>query len=174
MRPIFAALKNSNCIKEIELLFASVLKILLRKQVNRDAVGKIGFNAIIQCLSRQSLNSTSAAELGNAVLNACFDSNNVILYLNEGGLTPLLFLLRSSDVLIQASVLGALQGICFTPAGKYSMRSNVEALSAICFLMISNDMSVRARAVGMNAICMFICCIYMYTSKCFCVTPSYW
>ena len=148
MRPIFSSLKSTNISIELELLFATILKILFRKQVNRDTIGKFGFSTLASCLARQSINSPAAAELGNTVLNACFDSNNVLLYLGEGGLAPLLRLLRASDTAVQASVLGALQGICFTAGGKYSIRSNLEAISQIAMLLISDEIIVRARAVG--------------------------
>jgi hypothetical protein len=149
MRPILSSLRDSTCPAELELRFASIMKILLRKAVNRDNIGKFGMSSIVQCIGRQQLiGSLAAAELGNVVLNACFDSQNVMLYLGENGLPPLLNLLRCPDSAVQASVLGALQGICFTPAGKYSLRSKDEAIAKIMMFMISDNMTVRARAVG--------------------------
>ena len=148
LRPILSTLRNVTVSVEMELALASVLKILFRKKSNRDAIGKFGFASLVQCLTRQSLSGVAAAELGNTVLNACFDSDNVLLFLAEGGLAPLLRLLRSSDTVIQGSVLGALQGICFTVGGKYSIRSNMDAISTIAMFLISDCIIVRARAVG--------------------------
>lgn len=149
MRPILSSVRTIGCSIDMECCFAIILKILLRKAVNRDAVGKFGMNAIVQWLGRQGLLASPVTpELGNVILNACFDSNNVMLFLNEGGMRPLLFLLRSQETLIQSSILGALQGICFTAAGKYHMRTCGDAIHSIVLYFMSDELVVRARAVG--------------------------
>lgn len=123
MRYTLATLKESGCPLDIELMFCCILKILLRKPKNRCNLGRFGANCIVQCLSRQYVpGAVSGAELGNVVLNACFEASNINYFVQEGILPILLAMTKSNDDLVVASVLGALQGICYSAVGQSSLR----------------------------------------------------
>jgi hypothetical protein len=107
---------------ELEILVARTLRILLRKASNRDGLGKFGIKCIVRTVIRQTQRLTAAAaEVGNVVLNACYNGANVAAYVEEGGVPPLLRLLRSRDLAVQASVLGALQSVCYVSYGRHSI-----------------------------------------------------
>jgi hypothetical protein len=80
-----------------------------------------------KALVRQSHKRTLAAsEIGNAVLNTCYNGENVNLFIESGGVGPLLDLLRTRDPAILASTLGAIQGICYVPVGRQQIKTDVE------------------------------------------------
>jgi hypothetical protein len=107
---------------ELEILVARTLRILLRKASNRGSLGKFGIKCIVRSVIKQTQKLTAAAaEVGNVVLNACYNGANVASYVEEGGVPPLLLLLRSRDLAVQASVLGALQSVCYVSYGRHSI-----------------------------------------------------
>ena len=89
-------------------------------------MGRMGMQLLVGALQRQAQCQTSAAaELGNVVINTCYNgSANVRLFIDCGGLPPLLHLLRTKDINVVQSVLGALQGICFVPYGRQYVRED--------------------------------------------------
>lgn len=146
MRPLLAILRTG-APGEFEVLFARILKILLRRQVNREALGKQGITCVIHSLTRQVTEiGTAATEIGNMLLNAFYHQANVSLFVAEGGLPPLISLLRVSiDHNVLASVLGAMQGVCFTRQGKVAFRSEKEVCNCTLFsCRSSNDNCVKA------------------------------
>lgn len=150
MRSLYCILRTASP-HDVELLCARMIKILLRKTGNRTVIGAFGMSSIVKALLRQSERLTPpAAELGNVVLNACYisENDNIRLFLEEGGLPPLLTLLRSRDVKVQGSALGALQGICYVQYGRQALRQIIDAIPKICLFLNSDDDIVRARAVG--------------------------
>jgi hypothetical protein len=104
------------------------VKILLRKESNRRGLGRLGMQLLAGALERQALNRTAAAaELGNVVINACYDGEvNVRSFIECNGLPSLLQLLRTRDKDLLQSILGALQGICFVPFGRQHVRQDFE------------------------------------------------
>jgi hypothetical protein len=134
---------------DMELAVARALKILLRKPVNRENIGKFGVKCMVEALTRQAQRVTAAtAEIGNATLNACYNGANVVPFLEQGGMPPLLQLLRSRDTAVQGSALGALQSLCFVPWGRRALLDDDSAILCIARLLLSDDELVRARAVG--------------------------
>lgn len=126
MRPIFSALMEEMPV-DLELQTARMIKILFRKQSNRAGIGKFGLTAIVKSLIRQSEKRTIAAsEIGNAVLNICYNGENVNMLIETGGVMPLMDLLRTRDPGILASTLGAVQGICYVPIGRQAVRQDIE------------------------------------------------
>jgi len=150
MRPLLTFIRLSTLPVEVEVLTAKCLKILLRKQLNRTLIGKQGIISIIKTLVRQTENKTSAvAEIGNVVVNTCYNGDNVQLFLDEGGLPPLTKLLQSRDPVVQSSILAALQGICYVPIGRQILlRHDPETIKIITYFLSSHDDYVRARASG--------------------------
>jgi hypothetical protein len=103
---------------------------LLRKPVNRDIVGKLGMRCIVRSLMRQAQRVTVAtAEIGNVTLNCCYSGSNVVLLIEEGGLEPLMQLLRCRDFSVQASALGALQSVCFVSWGRRALLSDASVMA---------------------------------------------
>jgi len=156
LKPIMSNLlrKNENLTStipiELELLGARIIKILLRKPINRTNFGKYGISAIIHALKRQVNDRTVASvEICNIILNCCYEGSNVNLYIDEGGLEPLVLLLKSTrDIRLQSSALGALQGICFVPLGRQTVRFDTELLRLLSSYLQSDDDLVRARCTG--------------------------
>lgn len=126
MRPLLASINLEPEI-DMEMLLVKIIKILLRSPTNRKALGKSGVTSLVQCLQRQSrVRTIVAGEIANVILNACYNGENVSLYVEVGGVEPLCVLLRSRDLNVVASALGALQGICYVPAGRYAVRRDME------------------------------------------------
>jgi len=156
LRPIISNLlrKNDNGAStipiELELLGARIIKILLRKPINRSNFGKYGVSATVHALKRQVDDRTIASvEICNIILNCCYEGSNVNLYIDEGGLEPLVLLLKSTrDMRLQSSALGALQGICFVPLGRQTVRFDTEILRLLSSYLQSDDNLVRARCTG--------------------------
>lgn len=124
LRPLLTALGEGGCALtvDLELSVARTLKILLRKPVNRDSLGKFGVRCIVQALMRQAQRVTAATpEIGNTTLNACYNGANVMLFLEEGCMAPLLQLLKARDTAVQRSTLGALQSLCFVSWGRMAL-----------------------------------------------------
>ena len=117
---------------ELELQIARMLKILLRKSINRDNVGKFGVKCIIRALLRQTQKITAAtAEIGNVTVNCCYDGANVMQFLEEGGIAPLMHLLRARDTAVQASALGALQGVCYVSWGRHAILADSSVVTCL-------------------------------------------
>ena len=122
LRPLLLLIRESIS-TDLEILAVRMIKILLRKPENRTRMGKYGVTCIVRALTRQlSEITSSAAEIGNVVLNTCYNGDNVQFFLDECGLPPLLHLLFSEDMNVIASALGALQGICFVSNGRSAVR----------------------------------------------------
>jgi len=138
LRPLLQLIRDSIS-TDLEILTARVIKILLRKPENRARMGKQGVLCIVRALTRQLTEITSsAAEIGNVVLNTCYNGDNVQFFLDECGLPPLIHLLLSQDMNVIASALGALQGICFVTNGRYAIRkqANVGAFETEIYIYI--------------------------------------
>lgn len=149
MRPIYSALaENDRLDTELELHLLRLVKIPLRKQSNRSQIGKHGLNSLIRALRRQSIiHYINASEVVNAILNACYNGENVGLFVENGGVEPLVQLLCLKDSSILSSVLGAIQGICYVPLGRLEVRRYDIIPTIVNCLTITNEL-VRARAVG--------------------------
>lgn len=123
LKPLLAVIGGDPALQvDMEAAVATALKILLRRAVHRDGIGKFGVKCLVQALARQTQRITAAtAEVGHATLNACYNGSNVAVFLELGGLSHLLHLLRSRDCAVQGSVLGALQSLCFVPVGRRAL-----------------------------------------------------
>ena len=89
---------NNDLACEFEILGARLLKILLRKPANRSSLGKFGMTSIITSLKSQVVARNRAAnEICNVLLNSCYDGANVPMFIDEGGVAPLIDLLCSTN-----------------------------------------------------------------------------
>ena len=132
---LYAALSDDLPV-EFEALLCRCIKILLRKLPNRLNIGKHGMAALIRALSRQLLNpSVATVEIGNAILNACYDGANIDLFLEVDGLRPLLALLQVRDASVLSSILGALQGVCYVPTGRQAVRQHPQVYLLRYFIL---------------------------------------
>lgn len=136
----FRPLLNSICEPclhgDTRFLITKVLKILLRKELNRSGLGKVGVTAIVKSLSLCGSNPGLAAEACNLVLNALYDGRNVQYFVEAGGVSVLFALLQAPQERVHASALGAIQGVCFVPSGRHHIRSCRQVcpfLSPHCF-----------------------------------------
>lgn len=123
IRPLLLTLEVDITV-EIEIFLAKVLKILLRSPLNRKSIGKSGMSSIVRCLERHArlVRGVVTGEIGNVVLNACYNGENVDLFVETGGIEPLCQLLMTGDLSVVACILGAIQGICYVPAGRFAIR----------------------------------------------------
>jgi len=133
LRPLLAAMSDPSATisAEMELTLSTILKILLRKSSNRLALGKAGMTSILRSLNRilTERNVKASAELCNAVLNTCYDAVNVQFLIELDGVSLLLKLLNSRDTELITSALGALQGLCYEPRGRQSVRQDIKVKS---------------------------------------------
>jgi hypothetical protein len=164
LRPLLTALPSVeiDVSVDVEIYLAKVIKILFRSPSNRKGIGKSGMISIIRSLSLHARcqRGLATGEIGNVVLNACYNGENVDLFVELGGIDPLCSLLMSSDTAIVGCILGALQGICYVPAGRFAFRRNYQvkyflflliffqALQRAATLLTHPDEIVRARAAG--------------------------
>jgi len=152
LRPMLATLGAPSAVIpfEVDILLARMLKILLRKAANRLSLGKTGILSIIRSLTRiqKQKNGLALAEMCNVVLNTCYDSENVKLLIEVDGVAPILSFLNSKEVPVLSSALGALQGLCYVPQGRHSLRFDYKALRKISSFLEAEDTTIRARAVG--------------------------
>lgn len=156
LRTILFTMTNDMIPMGLEVLLSRVLKILLRKSCNRLSIGKSGVSSIVYALKRQtSSKPIVASEVCNIVLNTCYEGANIRSFLEEGGLPIVLRLIGTSsrDSRLQASALGALQGICYTSLGRQylladTVTSSTGGLNIVINLLLSQDKLVRARASG--------------------------
>lgn len=136
LRPILATVGDPAAVipVDVDTLIATILKVLMRKPVNRLALGKYGMTAIIRSLNRiqTEKNIPAAAEMCNVVLNTCYDGANVQLLIELDGMTPLLRFLKSREVPVLCSSLGALQGLCYVPRGRQCLRQNLKVHNHMC------------------------------------------
>lgn len=176
LRPMLATMSDPSATipVEMELILSSILKILLRKSSNRLALGKAGMTSILRSLNRilTERNIKATAELCNAVLNTCYDGVNVQFLIELDGVSLLMKLLNSRDTELITSALGALQGLCYEPRGRQSVRQDLkvsiktsyfihrqllsrfssafvsQAIPKIATFLSNENEHVRARAVG--------------------------
>jgi hypothetical protein len=149
MIPLLSALR-APLPPEMEVIFCKLLKILLRSQDNRNKLGKYGILTIICVLKRQKeQKGLACGEICSTILNTCYEPTNIKMFVDEGGLVPILQLLHSiRDVSIMVKILGSLQSICHVPAGRQKMLAEVDSIRRVIFLMRSDDPGIRARASG--------------------------
>lgn len=152
LRPILALVGDSTAkfSVEIELVMAKVLKILLRKKSNRDALQKSGVVSLIRCLNRLSLMKRiePAAEMCNVILNACYDGANVQYFIESEGIKPLSSFIKSINTQLQSCAVGAIQGLCYVPIGRQSVRNDPNITAILVSLLTKEDLVVRTRAIG--------------------------
>mmetsp|Transcript_19561 Transcript_19561/g.36447 ORF Transcript_19561/g.36447 Transcript_19561/m.36447 type:complete len:325 (+) Transcript_19561:146-1120(+) len=149
LRPILSALTAPMAV-DLEVYLCKVVKILLRKESNRKSLGRLGMQLLVGALNRQlHCRTSAAAELGNVVINSCYDGDvNVRTFVDCNGLSALLQLLRTKDMDLLQSVLGALQGICFVPVGRQHVRQDFQAVQIMALQLSSPNPDVRARSLG--------------------------
>jgi hypothetical protein len=130
IRPLLTSLESDFISVDLEVYVSKVVKILFRSPSNRKTIGKSGMTSIVRCLNRhaRSLRGVATGEIGNVVLNACYNGENVDLFIEVGGVEPLCALLMSGDTNVIACVLGAIQGICYVPTGRFAIRRNTQVL----------------------------------------------
>ena len=185
MRGAFALLTDARCAADddVVLLTCRFLKICARKAVNRAAFGEEGINAALRPLSarcgggkttitgadatRSVIKTRVAAESASALLNACYERENVDALVRHGGVAPLVRALdppanvgAASPELaralqaLRASAAGALQSVCFQRAGRVETlaRNGVPALLRALRDGASagprNDPNLSVRAIG--------------------------
>ena len=121
-------------------------KVLLRKQSNRSGLGATGVEALGLLVSIAWTNEI-AAEGSNALLNMCYDANNVSLLVDRVGVKFIIKFLHSKDVDVQASAAGALQSICFQYMGRSAAKDH-DVIKALVPLLASENHKVRDRTIG--------------------------
>lgn len=131
LKPLLSFLRE-DLSTDLEIIFSRILKMLLAKKANRDALGRVGIVNIIFLLRRQVKQLTSAAmEICGAILNSCYSSDNGQIFIDEGGM-PLLFrLILVRDIAVRLSTLGAIQVLCFLPSGRQIMRQDSEVVGSL-------------------------------------------
>ncbi|CAN0312792.1 unnamed protein product, partial [Ectocarpus fasciculatus] len=129
-----------------EKTFVQVLKVLLRKQTNRAALGRPGVQTLTNLMSSDGMDMVSC-ECANVVLNMCYDAGNVQHFLEVGGVEALGPLILSGNEHLKASGLGALQSVCFDKPGRDATRGS-GLIGAVVRLLEDDSPKVRARALG--------------------------
>ena len=76
-RPLLNAICEPCLHTDTRFLITKVLKILLRKEINRSSLGKAGVTAIVKSMNLCGTNLALVAEVCNLVLNALYDGRNV-------------------------------------------------------------------------------------------------
>lgn len=122
------------------------IKVLLRKEQNRIAIGREGVKAILKVLALPR--SPKVAEEGaNAVLNMCYDKQNVIYIVQAGGVQYLVNLLSIDTIDNLVSTSGALQSICYQPLGRKHLRE-IGAVETVVTVLFNDNEKVQSRIAG--------------------------
>ena len=137
---------TNTALRQLHLVLLTTYKILLRKQANRAGLGAAGVRALGLLVSMAS-SYTVAAEGSNALLNMCYEANNVNLLVEEVGVQFIIQFLHSSDAEVQASAAGALQSICFQYMGRAAAKDH-QIIPALVPLLTSDNHKVRDRTIG--------------------------
>jgi hypothetical protein len=135
---------QKNC--EVLLRVLKALKILSRKYDNRARLGPHIVGPLVEVL-HQRPQALVAGEAANVILNICYERENVTLIMENGGVPPLVALLREPEQELQANAAGAIQSICFQKEGRRFVRE-LGAVPAVLPLLSSPSLKVRTRAVG--------------------------
>lgn len=131
LRPLLATVGGTSVIpSEMEITMATILKVLLRKGINRLGLGRNGMLSIIKSINRiqAQKNIPAAAEMCNVILNTCYDGANVRLLIELDGTPPLFRFLKSRDNTVLCGALGAIQGICYVPHGRQCLRQDAKVI----------------------------------------------
>lgn len=149
LMPLLSTIRSPSSV-EIDIGICKVIKLLLRRQENREKIGKFGIISMLACLKRtwQQKTLVPAYEILNGLMNSCHEASNARFIIEEGGLPIILPLLSSKDVRLLASALGAIQGICFVPLGRQTLRYEEEYIRKIGGYLRSENGQLRARAIG--------------------------
>ena len=131
---------------ELALRVLKTLKILSRKYDNRVRLGELIVPDLVRVLSEERV-SAVLGEAANVVLNVCYERENVARIINAGGVPPLIKLLASTELDLQANAAGAIQSICFQTEGRSYVRE-MGAIPAVLPLLSSSSLKVQTRAVG--------------------------
>lgn len=137
LRPLLATIGDPTAIipLEVDIVLAKMMKVILRKGPNRASLGKNGMSSIIKSIHRIQTQSAdniiAAAEMCNAILNACYDEANVKMLIEQDGVRPILRFLKYDDTAVIAGALGVLQGVCYVPVGRQFVRQDRKVLIAI-------------------------------------------
>jgi hypothetical protein len=123
-----------------------VLKIVSRKQLNRDSAGSATVAAVTAHLTAP-LNTRTAAEAANALLNLCYERDNVELAVRHGAAAALVPLLAGAAPQLQANAAGAVQSICFQKSGRAAM-GGLDVVPQLVQLLASEHGKVGVRAIG--------------------------
>ena len=132
---------------EIALRVLKTLKILSRKFENRVRLGEQIVPDLVRVLSETERSSAVLGEGANVVLNVCYERENVQRIISAGGVPPLIALLSSDELDLQANAAGAIQSICFQSEGRSYVRE-MGAIPAVLPLLSSPSLKVQTRAVG--------------------------
>jgi hypothetical protein len=136
---------------DVSLCLMKIFKILLRKLSNRKAVTQRLVRDLVHIMENSvgSQKDLLATECANVCLNLCYETDNVELLVDSGGIIPLtLFLNTPNNLALQASAAGALQSICFQSYGRCAVRDASNCIKSLVQLMKSNDPTLQARTVG--------------------------
>ena len=131
---------------DVALRVLKTLKILSRKFDNRVKLGQMIVGDLVRVLGEER-SSAVLGEAANVVLNVCYERDNVQRIISAGGVPPLIALLASTELDLQANAAGAIQSICFQTEGRSYVRE-MGAIPAVLPLLSSPSLKVQTRAVG--------------------------
>ena len=132
---------------DVALRVLKTLKILSRKFENRVRLGELVVPDLVRVLSEDGRPAAVLGEAANVVLNVCYERENVQRIISAGGVPPLIALLASEELDLQANAAGAIQSICFQSEGRSYVRE-MGAIPAVLPLLSSSSLKVQTRAVG--------------------------
>lgn len=131
---------------DVAIRVLKTLKILSRKFENRARLGERVVADVVRVLAEER-SAAVMGEAANVVLNVCYERENVQRVIAAGGVPPLIALLSSTELDLQANAAGAIQSICFQAEGRSYVRE-MGAIPAVLPLLSSPSLKVQTRAVG--------------------------
>lgn len=130
----------------LSLLVLKSLKILSRKQQNRERLGGQALPMLLRMVAPPE-GVRVAAEGANVLLNLCYEPTIVTALLQTTGVQQLLSLLSADDDDLQANAAGAIQSVSFVPAGRAAVLK-CGGIAALTPLLESSSARVLLRATG--------------------------
>mmetsp|Transcript_33357 Transcript_33357/g.76284 ORF Transcript_33357/g.76284 Transcript_33357/m.76284 type:complete len:368 (+) Transcript_33357:58-1161(+) len=137
---------KAQCDPDMALSLLRVLKVLSRKEANRETVESHDIKIILSFISRKDSLSVPG-EACSVLLNMCYGKDNTLAVIEHGGVAPLIRLLNSPSEEVQTNAAGAIQSMSFQSEGRHELREG-NLFPSLFPLLDHASVKLRTRCVG--------------------------
>ncbi|RYH14704.1 hypothetical protein EON65_33170 [archaeon] len=136
----------------IVLYIIEIVKILLHQASNRQSIDKVSLDLTVKAYTHYMQRKVwkVTTEIANIWINLFYTQSNTEMFVKDTkGLSCIVHSLVSvshREVHLFCALLGALQAICYTPAGRHYFRLETEIIPIIASCMQAQDQRLQERA----------------------------